>query len=119
MQHGEALICELAAGRLFGEYVAAFPEASRDAGDMLRVAVQIGVVDEYQELLRRALEAKRPVRDEQWHALCALVSWPRSLPEWQREPPVPVIIGPCPIGRDNPWLYPPARDPNRERKHAD
>ena len=89
---GNALICELAASKLFGDYVRAFPGTSRDAGDMLRVAVSVGLVDRYQALLERALWERRPVRDEQWHGLLAQVSWPRALPEWARNPPEPVVI---------------------------
>ena len=83
---GYALIDELAASRLFGDYVSAFPNASRDAGNMLRVAVQVGLVDCYQELLECALRAKRPVPQGDWHALLAQVPWPRPLPEWDRAP---------------------------------
>lgn len=83
---GYALIDQLAASKLFGDYVSAFPAASRDAGDMLRVAVQVGLVGEYQVLLEQALRAGRAVPDEAWHALLAKVSWPRSLPEWDRGP---------------------------------
>jgi hypothetical protein len=83
---GYALIDELAASKPFGDYVSTFPEASRDAGDMLRVAVQVGLVHEYQALLERALHERRAVRDETWHALLSQISWPRSLPEWDRGP---------------------------------
>ena len=103
---GEALICELAVGKLFGDYLTAFPNASRDAGDMLRVAVQIGLVDRYQDLLARALKEKRPVPEGDWHELCAKVPWPRPLPKWQREPPQPVVIGPCPVGPNSPLAWP-------------
>lgn len=96
---GEALICELAAGEQFGGYCSAFPDASHDAGDVLRVAVQVGLVDPYLGLLERALRQRRAVRDEEWIALLKRAAWPRPLPVWAREPPKPVVIGPCPIGQ--------------------
>lgn len=77
---------ELAGGELFGEYVRAFSESSRDAGRMLRVAVQVGQVARYQALLVGALRDRKPVADEQWHGLCASVPWPRPLPAWDRAP---------------------------------
>jgi hypothetical protein len=86
MASGYVLIDELAASKLFGDYVSTFPAASRDAGHMLRVAVQVGLVHEYQALLERALRERRAVPNEAWHALLAQVSWPRSLPEWDRGP---------------------------------
>ena len=83
---GYARIDELAAGKLFGDYMHAFPEASRDASIMLRTSVQVGIVDRYHEVLERALRVRRPVPDVEWHALLAQVSWPRPLPEWDRGP---------------------------------
>jgi hypothetical protein len=87
MPTGYALISELAGSKLFGAYVRAFPAVARDdAGAVLRVAVQLGLVDRYQDLLKQALEERRPVAEADWHALCALVSWPRGLPAWDRAP---------------------------------
>lgn len=121
MRSGYAAIDELAGGELFGDYARAFPESSRDAGRMLRVAVQTDQVDRYQALLELALIDRRPVGDAQWHGLCAAVSWPRPLPEWDRAPieqwrldmnpdATPdwpeAYIGGCQIGHrhPNPWL---------------
>lgn len=86
MRSGYAAISELAGGELFGAYARAFPDSSRDAGEMLRVAVQIGQVERYQALLELALRDRKPVADEQWHGLCASVSWPRPLAAWDRAP---------------------------------
>lgn len=83
---GYARIDELAAGKLFGDYCSRFPNSSRDAGHMLRLAVQIGQVERYQALLELALRERKPVDDEQWHGLCASVSWPRPLAAWDRAP---------------------------------
>jgi hypothetical protein len=90
---------EFAGGELFGAYVAAFPGASRDAGRMLRVAVQIGQLERYQALLEGALRGRKPVADEHWHGLCASVSYiraggplawqQRDLPRWLRDAPPP------------------------------
>lgn len=86
MQPSYAHIEELVAGKLFGDYCSAFPEASRDAGILLRVAVSVGLVVRYEGLLERALRAKRSVPEVEWHALIAQVPWPRPLPEWDRAP---------------------------------
>jgi len=86
MQPGYAVIDELAGGELFGAFARLFPESSRDAGRMLRVAVQIGQLERYQALLEGALRERKPVAEEQWHGLCASVSWPRALPAWDRAP---------------------------------
>lgn len=83
---GYALIDELAATKPFGDYCCRFPAAARDAGAMLRVAVQLDLVEQFQARLERARRERRPVRDEEWHALLAQVSWPRPLPEWDRGP---------------------------------
>ncbi len=83
---GYAAIDELAGGELFGAYCSRFPNDSLDAGRMLRVAVQIGQVESYQALLELALRERKPVADEQWHGLCASVSWPRPLAAWDRAP---------------------------------
>jgi hypothetical protein len=81
---GYALVYELAAGKPFGGYCCVFPEASRDAGQVFRIAAQVGLVEQFQARLERALRERRRVRDEEWHALLAQVSWPRPLPEWDR-----------------------------------
>ena len=86
MQPGYAAIDELGGGELFGAYARTFPKSSRDAGRMLRVAVQIGQLERYQALLEGALRDRKPVVEEQWHGLCASVSWPRALPAWDRAP---------------------------------
>jgi len=86
MRTGYGLIDELAAGPLFARYCEAFPGAARDAGRMLRVAVQISRVERYEALLKRALRERAPVSDDEWHGLCRAVSWPRALPAWDRAP---------------------------------
>jgi hypothetical protein len=92
MNAGYALIWELLGSELFGDYMRAFPEASGDASVVLRVAVSVGLVDSYQELLEHALRKKRPVLEVEWHALLAQVSWPRPLAAWERNSPEPVVI---------------------------
>lgn len=101
---GEALICELAASELFGEYIRAFPAVSSDAGRVLRIAVQVGIVDRYLQHLERALNEQQPVSDAEWHALLGKVSWPRPLPEWCRQRPEPIVIdGHGPFDFGEPW----------------
>lgn len=83
---GYALISELAGGKPFGDYCSAFPAAASDAGKVLRISVQVGLLDCFLEHLERALREKHPVPEAEWLALLAKVPWPRPLPEWDRGP---------------------------------
>jgi hypothetical protein len=89
---GYAMVGHVAASELFRKYRAAFPAAARDAGTMLRVSVQVGLVDRFLGRIERALNERRPVPEADWHALLATVSWPRALPAWCRQPRKPIVI---------------------------